>query len=48
MPYPLSNVLIDALPEESRRKLVKQMTRVNLPIGTSLYEPGDPPKFAHF
>jgi CRP-like cAMP-binding protein len=48
VPYPLSNVLIDALPEESRRKLVKQMTRVNLPIGTSLYEPGDPPKFAHF
>jgi CRP-like cAMP-binding protein len=48
VPYPLSNVLIDALPEESRRKLLKQITRVNLPIGTSLYEPGDLPKFAHF
>jgi CRP-like cAMP-binding protein len=46
--YPLSNVLVDALPEESRRKLLKQVTRVNVPIRTSLYEPGDPPKFAHF
>jgi CRP-like cAMP-binding protein len=46
--YPLTNVLIDALPEESRRKLLKQVTRVNIPIRTSLYEPGDPPKFAHF
>jgi CRP-like cAMP-binding protein len=46
--YPLTNVLIDALPEESRRKLLKQVTRVNVPIRTSLYEPGDPPKFAHF
>jgi hypothetical protein len=46
--YPLSNVLVDALPEESRRKLLKQVTRVNVPTRTSLYEPGDPPKFAHF
>jgi CRP-like cAMP-binding protein len=48
VPYPLSNVLIDALPEESRRKVLKQVTRVNLPLATSLYEPGKPPKFAHF
>lgn len=48
MVYPVSNVLIDALPEESKRKLLKQLTRVNVPIETSLYEPGDPPKFAHF
>jgi CRP-like cAMP-binding protein len=46
--YPLSNVLVDALPEESRRKLLKQVIRVNVPIRTSLYEPGDPPRFAHF
>jgi CRP-like cAMP-binding protein len=46
--YPLSNVLIDALSDESRRKLLKQVTRVSVPIRTSLYEPGDPPKFAHF
>ena len=48
MVYPLSNVLVDALPEENRRKLLKQVTRVNVPTRTSLYEPGDPPKFAHF
>jgi hypothetical protein len=46
--YSLTNVLIDALPEESKRKLLKQVFRVNVPIRTSLYEPGDPPKFAHF
>ena len=48
MVYPLSNVLVDALPEKSRRELLRQVTRVNVPIRTSLYEPGDPPKFAHF
>ena len=48
MVYPLTNVLIDAMPEEARRKLFKQATRVNIPIRTSLYEPGDSPKFAHF
>src|SRR5579859_1337208 len=46
--YPLTNVLIDAMPEESRRKLLKQATRINVPIRTSLYEPGDSPQFAHF
>lgn len=48
MVYPLTNVLIDALPEETRRKLLKQATQVNLPVRKSLYEPGDPPKFVHF
>jgi CRP-like cAMP-binding protein len=46
--YPLTSVLIDALPEESRRKLLKQVTRVNIPFRASLYEPGNPPRFAHF
>jgi CRP-like cAMP-binding protein len=46
--YPLTNVLIDALPEETKRKLFKQATRVNIPLRASLYEPGDSPKFAHF
>ena len=48
MVYPFSNVLIDALPEESRRKLLNQASRVNVPVRTSLYEPGQPPMFAHF
>jgi hypothetical protein len=46
--YPLTNILIDALPEDSGRKLLKQVTKVNVPMRTSLYEPGDPPTFAHF
>jgi CRP-like cAMP-binding protein len=46
--YPLSNVLIDALPEGTRRELLKQVTRVKVASRTSLYEPGDRPRFAHF
>lgn len=48
MPYPLSNVLIDAMPEANRRRLLAQGTRVPVPIGTSLYERGDPPRHVHF
>ncbi len=48
MAYPLSNVLLEALPPDSRQKVLKQVTRVNLPIRTSLYEPMDRPKYAHF
>ena len=40
MAYPLSNVLMDALPEESRRRPQKQGIRVNVPTRTSLDEPG--------
>jgi CRP-like cAMP-binding protein len=46
--YPLSNVLIDALPEQSRRRLLAQGARVPVPIRTSLYEPGEPPQYVHF
>jgi CRP-like cAMP-binding protein len=46
--YSLSNVLLDALPPDSRQKVMKHVIRVNLPIRTSLYEPMDRPKFAHF
>ncbi len=48
MVYPLSNVLIDALPKESKRKLLSQLSRVNVPVRTSPYEPSDSPKYAHF
>jgi len=46
--YPLSNVLIDALPEANRHRLLAQGTRVPVPIGTSLYERGDRPRHVHF
>src|ERR1700753_3879781 len=46
--YPLSNILISALPEAGRRKLVGRLRRVNLPLGASLYEPNDEPKYLHF
>jgi CRP-like cAMP-binding protein len=46
--YQLSNILIDALPEETRRKLLTHLKRVPVTIRTSLYEPGEPPKYVHF
>lgn len=48
LPYPLSNILIDALPDENRRRLLAQGTRVPVPIRTSLYERGDTPRYVHF
>jgi CRP-like cAMP-binding protein len=48
MSYPLSNVLIDALPDASRRKLMGHLKPVPIPIRTSLYEPDDTPKYVHF
>ena len=48
VPYPLSNLLIDALPEHSRRKLTSQTKRIPIPARTSLYEPDEVPKYVHF
>ena len=48
VPYPLSNILIDALPDASRRKLIVQLARINIPLRTSLYEPDEAPKYVHF
>jgi len=48
VPYPLTNILVDALPEDSRRKLISQLKRVPLQARTSLYEPGEAPKYVHF
>ena len=48
MPYSLSNILIEALPPASKRKLLESLKRVTVPIRTSLYEPGETPKYAHF
>jgi CRP-like cAMP-binding protein len=48
MPYPLSNILLVVLPDESRRRIQAQLTRVSVPIRTSLYEQGETPKYVHF
>lgn len=48
MAYPLTNVLLDALPEESRRRIMAHLRAVALPVRTSLYEPDDLPKYVHF
>jgi CRP-like cAMP-binding protein len=48
MPYPLSNVLIDSLLPETRKKLLAQVSKVPVPIRTSLYEPGEMPRYVHF
>jgi CRP-like cAMP-binding protein len=46
--YPLSNVLIDALPEDSRKRLLANLKRTPIPVRTSIYEPGDMPRYVHF
>jgi CRP-like cAMP-binding protein len=48
LPYPLSNVLLDSLPESDRRVLMQQIQPVALPVTTSLYEPNEVPKYVHF
>ena len=48
MQYPLTNTLIDGLPEASRRKLMTHLSRVKIPLRTSLYEPNEVPRTFHF
>jgi CRP-like cAMP-binding protein len=48
VPYPLSNILLDSMPEIERRKLSRHLKPMTLPVGTSLYEPDDPPRYIHF
>ncbi len=48
MAYPLSNILIDALPEDSRKRLIRHLQRTPVPVRASIYEPGDTPKYVHF
>lgn len=48
MPYPLSNILLDSMPESSRHILLHQLKAISLPIQTSLYEPDDIPSYVHF
>jgi CRP-like cAMP-binding protein len=46
--YPLTNILIDALPEDSRKRLTARLKTTPISVRTSLYEPADAPKYAHF
>lgn len=48
MPYPLSNVLLDSMPEGERKKLLRHLRPMTLSVKTSLYEPDDQPKYIHF
>ena len=48
MAYPLSNILIDGLPADSRKRLLAHLKRTPISVRTSLYEPGDVPKYVHF
>jgi CRP-like cAMP-binding protein len=48
MSVPLSNMLLDSIPYEARKRLVEQGVQVSLPAGRILYKPGTCPRFAHF
>ena len=43
-----SNLIINALPAELKSSLLARLQPVDLPVGTVLSNPGQPPPFAHF
>jgi CRP-like cAMP-binding protein len=45
--YPLTNRLIDALPARERAEILAFMQPVALPLRTSLFEPGQQPRYVH-
>jgi CRP-like cAMP-binding protein len=47
-PHPRSNQILQALPEDDRKRLRSGMTEVALPIKTVLFEPGEPIRHVHF
>jgi CRP-like cAMP-binding protein len=48
MPYPLTNILVDALSDSSRRNLSPHLAQVSMPLHTPLYELNEVPRYAHF
>jgi CRP-like cAMP-binding protein len=46
--YPLTNILIDALPKASRRDLTSRLAWVDMPTFTSVYDANEFPHYAHF
>ena len=48
MPYPLTNRLLDCLPEPERNKLLNILEPVPLPLRTRLFEAGQAPRYVHF
>ena len=46
MPNP--NLLLESLPVELRNSLLSRMEPVQLPLRTTIYQPDEVPKFAHF
>jgi len=45
---PTGNRTLDALPTEVRQRILAQLTPVNLPIKTVLFEPGETVHHVHF
>jgi CRP-like cAMP-binding protein len=48
VPTPDQNRLIAALPKEVRRRLIPQLERTGLPLGSVLYESGDSEYYVYF
>lgn len=48
MTVPISNLMLDRFPPELRGRIVTAAEPVNLPIRTSFFTPGSPPKYVHF
>lgn len=45
---PEDNLLIAALPQDVRDRLIPYLERVDLPLGKVLYDAGDPERYAYF
>lgn len=48
MTVPVSNLMLDKFPPELRTRIVAAAEPVNLPIRSSFFTPGSPPKYVHF
>jgi CRP-like cAMP-binding protein len=48
IPVSKTNLFLDSLSAESRETLLKPCVEIDLPLRTSLYEAGSPPRYAYF
>ena len=47
MAFPISNLLLEKLPSESRTRLLAQSEAVPLPVRTPIFGPGEVPRYVH-
>lgn len=48
MPFPQTNLLLEALPSSEKSGILSQLTPVSMPVGTVLFNTGIFPRYVHF